>query len=52
MKAKALPYGERHRQSPEGLWKSLVFPACLDREIEELNKTERLLASQFPEVFG
>ena len=28
------------------------FPACLDREIEELNKTERLLASQFPEVFG
>ena len=28
------------------------FPASLDREIEEMDKTERLLASHFPEVFG
>lgn len=28
------------------------FPECLDREIEELDRTEKRLANRFPDLFG
>ena len=28
------------------------FPECLDREIEELDRTEKRLAHRFPDLFG